>query len=216
MFRIGGDDRFFGIGMPGTVLTSPARVLKLVPMLPAPSAPLCRDDLLKLDAFLRSAACGREAMGLSHAHGFLTAAASGPEQLEPDEWIRLVFDEPVFRDGDQAEDILGLALRLYRDIEAGLKQPGGYRPILEYVRDGSGRVAVDGRAWCRGYRAGMSLCREQWAVHANPSLDRLLTPILDLSSRFDPIPPALGRRICDALPRAAEALNAYWRAQEGG
>jgi len=116
-------------------------------MLPAVPEALCQAELLRLDAFLHSPACGRDAMGLSHAHGFLTALASGPDHLKPGEWLRLVFDEPVFEDGAQAEDMLGLAIRLYQDIEASLDRPGSFHPVLDFVRNVAGEPSVDASAW---------------------------------------------------------------------
>ena len=187
-------------------------------MLPARSQPLDQSDLLKLDAFLHSSACGREAMGLSRAHGFLTAAASGPEQLEPGEWLRLVFDEPVFASGEQAETMLGLAMRLYQEIEtsleAGLEQPGSYRPVLDFVRDGADGVAVDATAWCQGYFSGMSLCRELWAMHGGRELNGLLAPIFELARHRGVVRDAPHRRLCDELPGTAESVYRYWRVQE--
>ena len=186
-------------------------------MLPAHSQVLNQTDLLKLDTFLHSSACGREAMGLSRAHGFLTAAASGPEQLEPGEWLRLVFDEPVFVSGEQAETMLGLALRLYQEIEtsleAGLENTGSYRPVLDFVRDGAGGMAVDASAWCQGYFSGMSLCRELWAMHAGSELSDLLAPIFELSRYRGAARDALHRRLCDELPATAESVYRYWRTQ---
>lgn len=183
-------------------------------MLPAPTVPLSQAELLRLDAFLHSPACGRDAMGLSHAHGFLTAVASGPEHLEPGEWLRLVFDEPVFDDGAQAEDMLGLAMRLYQDIEASLDRPGGFRPVLDYVRDAAGEPSVDASAWCKGYRSGMTLCEEQWAMHGGQPLQSLLATIHTLACHPGPVLGALNRELCEQLPLAAEAIYRYWRAME--
>lgn len=186
-------------------------------MLPVHAQPLSQTDLLKLDAFLHSPACGREAMGLSRAHGFLTAAASGPEQLEPGEWLRLVFDEPVFESGEQAETMLGLAMRLYQEIEAtleaGREQTGSYRPVLDFVR-GNGGVTVDASAWCQGYFSGMSLCRELWSMHSGSELNRLLAPIFALASHRGAVRDDFHRRLCDELPGTAESVYRYWRAQE--
>jgi uncharacterized protein len=181
----------------------------------AQSQNLSQADLLRLDAFLHSPACGREAMGLSRAHGFLTAAASGPEQLEPGEWLRLVFDEPVFESGDQAETMLGLAMRLYQEIETSLGSSGSFRPVLDFVRDGEGGMAVDATAWCQGYFSGMSLCRELWAMHAGSELNGLLAPIHALSRYRGASREAVHRRLCDELPGAAESLYLYWRAHPG-
>lgn len=182
-------------------------------MLPAKNQSLSQDDLLKLDAFLHSPACGREAMGLSRVHGFLTAAASGPEQLEPGEWLRLVFDEPVFESGEQAETMLGLAMRLYQEIETSLKGTGSFRPVLDFVRDGVNGVGVDASAWCQGYFSGMNLFQEHWALHSGRQLNELLAPLYALSRfrgvSYDP----LHRRLCDELPATAEAVYRYWRKQ---
>lgn len=185
-------------------------------MLPAQPSALSQADLIRLDAFLHSSACGREAMGLSHAHGFLTAAASGPEQLEPGEWLRLVFDEPVFANGEQAQDMLGLALRLYQDIEARLGQPGSFAPVLDFVATATGRALPDATAWCRGYLSGMSLCREPWDGYGGWPLDRGLAPIIALSQADVPSPDEHYRYLCDALPGTAEAIYRYWREQTRG
>ncbi len=183
-------------------------------MLPTLPEALSQAELLRLDAFLHSPACGRDAMGLSHAHGFLTAVASGPERLEPGEWLRLIFDEPVFEDGTQAEDMLGLALRLYLDIETSLERPGSFHPVLDFLRSEAGELSVDASAWCQGYRSGMTLCAEQWAMHADRHLHSLLTTIDILARHPGPALGPLNRELCDQLPQAAEAIHRYWRAVE--
>jgi uncharacterized protein len=180
-------------------------------MHPAHSHSLSQAELLELDAFLHSPACGNEAMSLSRAHGFLTAAASGPEQLEPGEWLRLVFDEPVFENGSQAESMLALALRLHQEIETSLKQPGEFRPVLDFVRDGSGGTMVDASPWCQGYFAGMSLCREQWAVQGRGLLNGLLAPIFQLLRSAASPGDAQHLQLCGGLPATAEAVYRYWR-----
>jgi yecA family protein len=180
-------------------------------MLPEKSHPLSQADLNRLDHFLHSASCGRDAMGLSRAHGFLTAAVSGPEGLAADEWIRLVFDEPVFATGEQAEEMLGLVMRLYRDIESGLRQSGTFRPVLEYVDDGAGSTRVDARLWCEGFISGMTLFREHWNAVAREVLREPLAVIFQLAQA-----PGFGgarqQALCEALPVAAEAVYLFWRA----
>jgi len=182
-------------------------------MLPAPAPALTQAELQRLDAFLHSEACGRDAMGLSHAHGFLSALASGPEAMEPSEWLRLIFDEPVFRDGAQAEDMLGMAMRLYAEIERSLAQPDAFRPVLEYVRGGRGDLAMDATAWCQGYRAGMTLFQELWGLHANQALAAWLAPIHALARSAGPALDPIHRELCAELPHAVQAIYRYWRAQ---
>lgn len=183
-------------------------------MLPAPAHALTQSDLFALDGFLHSPACGRDAMGLSRAHGFLTAAASGPEQLEPGEWLRLVFDDPVFESAEQAERMLGMALRLYREIEAGLGGQASFRPVLDFVRDGVGGMTVDASAWCQGYFSGMSLCRDLWAIHGGRQLKGLLAPIFQLSRSAASTGEPGFNKLCDELPLTALAVYRYWRSLE--
>lgn len=177
-------------------------------MFPVPSRPLTEADLARLEGFLRSRACGPDAMGVSRAHGFLTAAVSGPEALSAEEWIRLVFDEPVFASGEQAGEMLGLALALYRDIEEGLRQ-GDFRPVWEAVADGL-RVRFDPRPWCEGFLAGTRLFGEHWAGAAGG----MLRQPLEVIQRLACLTPSGGEsyaRLCEALPLAVQVIYLYWR-----
>ncbi len=182
-------------------------------MLPSATPALTPADLLRLDQFLHSKACGLEAMGLSHAHGFLTAIASGPEALEPSEWLRLMFDEPVFDSGEEAAEMLGLALRLYREIETSLNEHGRYRPVLEYVRDAAG-THVDANVWCRGFVAAFALFSERWTRQSRLVLEEPLGLIFRLAQMHARASAEYARQ-CDALPLAAEAVHRYWRAAGG-
>jgi uncharacterized protein len=178
-------------------------------MLPSRAPPLAQTDLLRLDQFLHSRACGVEAMGLSHAHGFLTAIASGPEALEPSEWLRLMFDEPVFDSGEEAQEMLGLALRLYQDIENSLHEDGRFRPVLDYVRDAGG-TRVDAHVWCHGFIAAFALFGERWTRQSRRVLEQPLSFIFQLA-QTRARDSADYARLCDALSLAAEAVHRYWR-----
>jgi uncharacterized protein len=180
-------------------------------MLPTHSPPLSQSDLARLDHFLHTAACGRDAMGLSYAHGFLTAVASGPEHLQADEWLRLVFDEPVFTDGAQAGEVLGLALRLFQEIEQGLSRDGHFRPVFEYVRGAGGEAHADAQRWCRGFTSGLALFSEYWTTESRAVLQVPLSLIFRLA-QAPGYPDASYARLCDALPQAAETVYRYWLA----
>lgn len=164
-------------------------------------------ELARLDAFLRSRHCGPNAMGLSYAHGFATALRCGPEALAADEWLRLVFDEPVFASGVQAQEMLGLALRLERDIERGLAR-GELRPVLEYERL-EGAVRLEASPWCQGFDDGVRLFRELWLEEAFARLAHPLALIVRLA--YGPkAEDGEYARLCAALPEAARAIYAYW------
>ncbi len=184
-------------------------------MLPDTLVPLNEAERERLAHFLRSPACGHDALDLSYAHGFLTALASGPEPLEPGEWLRLVMDEPVFDSVAQAEEILSLWLRWYREIERALAADHGeFLPALEVRRDARGEAYVDPRAWCRGYLAAVELFREHWTAESSIVLRPALRAIAWLAAA--PREASAGRRHterCQALGEAARAVYRYWRAQ---
>ena len=185
-------------------------------MLPAKEQPLSELDLARLERFLASSVCGREAMTLSRAHGFMTAAASGPETVMPGEWIRLALDEPVFKDADQAEDILGLMMRLYQEIVANLQKRGEFRPIFEQRDNELGPCRMSADEWCQGYVSGMTLSGDIWACQSDRGLGSLLAPIFILVRPADEEEKALRHQryeeLCALIPGAAQDIYHYWNA----
>lgn len=178
-------------------------------MLPDSPAPLTRPELLRLEGFLHSHESGAGAMTLSRAHGFLTAIVSGPESLETDEWIRLIFDEPVFSDSGQAQDILGLIMRVHADIEGALPVPGQFRPIFEFSGTGGGTAYRSGE-WCQGYISAMAL----WSEPPVRSLSHALEPLFLIASPQSSSQHALReahyQQLCALLPPMAEAVYRHW------
>jgi uncharacterized protein len=180
-------------------------------MHPESAQPLQQPDLIRLDQFLRSSACGKQAMSLSYAHGFLTSIASGPEQLEPSEWLRLMFDEPVFESGDEGSEMLGLAVRLFAEIERGLKNETIFRPVLEYIRDGDKLVRTDAQRWCLGFVEGLGLFNERWTPDARESLRTPLEVVFQLAEIRGVANPSY-QQLCDTLPDIAQSTFSYWQA----
>jgi len=175
--------------------------------------PLANEDLARLDHFLHSTTCGGEAMGVSFAHGFLTAVSSGPERVEPAVWLPLMFDQPVFDDGgDEAREMLGLALRMHEDIERGLRGETAFHPVFEYVRSGNGHSHADASAWSTGFVAGFRHLGERWPDDAREALRAPLGLIFSMAETPGAGDP-LYAQICDALPGAAELMFRYWRAR---
>lgn len=166
-------------------------------------------DLLRLDHFLHSRACGRDSMGLSYAHGFLSSIASGPEQLEASEWLRLMFDEPVFEGGDEANEMLGLAVRLFQETEQGLVSANSFRPVFEYVPGPDGEARADARPWCIGYLDGLTLFSECWTADANQALQLPLGLVSQLARHTDVAHPSY-TQLCDSLPDAVGVIYRYW------
>src|SRR3977135_1033089 len=84
--------------------------------------PLADADYDELEAFFGSNAVPQDCMDLEMLDGFLTAIVSGPELIQPSEWLPVVWSDsqrsvsPVFADNEQAERILALILRLQNGI----------------------------------------------------------------------------------------------------
>jgi uncharacterized protein len=179
-------------------------------MHPESPRPLQQSDLHRLDQFLRSEACGNQAMSLSYAHGFMTSVASGPEPLGPDEWLRLMFDEPVFRNAEDGSEMLGLAVRLYAEIERGLSGDMMFRPVLDIVRSKQDPAFADAQRWCLGFVEGLRLFNEHWTPDARQSL---LTPleVLFQLAEIRGLPSDEYQHLCEVLPETAKAIFGYWR-----
>jgi uncharacterized protein len=179
-------------------------------MFPESPAPLTQPELLRLERFLRSSESGEGAMTLSHAHGFLTAIVSGPESFETGEWIRLIFDEPVFSDSGQVQDILGLIMRLHASIEAALPVPGRFLPIFEYENPGGWGSGYRSEQWCRGYISAMAL----WSAPLTRALHDILEPLFLIASPENrarhELPAAYYHELCALLPLMAEAVYQHW------
>jgi uncharacterized protein len=183
--------------------------------LPDNPAPLTQPELLRLERFLRSGDSGDGAMTLSHAHGFLTAIVSGPESFEAEEWIRLIFDEPVFSDAAQVQDILGLIVRLHASIEAALPVPGSFLPIFEYVEAGGGGTVYRAEQWCAGFISAMAL----WTEPLSRTLRNTLEPLFLIASPQNRAQHALQaahyEELCALLPPMAEAIYRHWHGKPG-
>ena len=171
---------------------------------------LTQPELLRLESFLRSHASGESAMSLSRAHGFLTAIVSGPEEFEADEWIRLIFDEPVFDDSDQAQDILGLIMRLHADIEQALPTVGRYSPIFEFHQTAAAETSYGSEEWCKGYISAMAL----WSAPLPRALGKSLEPLFMITSPQGQAQQALRAEnyaeLCASLPAMVEAVYQHW------
>jgi uncharacterized protein len=183
-------------------------------MFPDSPSPLTKPELLRLEGFLRSHESGDDAMTLSRAHGFLTAIVSGPESFETDEWIRLIFDEPVFSDSGQAQDILGLIVRVHASIEAALPVPGQFRPIFEFARSGGVGTAYRSENWCQGYISAMMA----WSEPLPRSLQHTLEPLFLIASpqgrSQHSLREAHYQELCALLPPMAEVVYQHWHGGE--
>ncbi len=207
--------------------------------------PLSETEYDALEAFFGSNAVPQDCMDLEMLDGFLTAIVSGPELIQPSEWLPVVWSDsqrsvaPVFADNEQAEHILSLILRLQNGIVRTLTDsPTRFKPLLyradEGVKGRSGTKAEGGRreevappeasAWCEGYMTGVILREESWEpIYANEQTRDWMLPIEALAYG-DHDPEYLDwvdteeKRLgmIDELPIAAVLVQRFWQARRSG
>jgi uncharacterized protein len=138
--------------------------------------PLTDAELDELEAFLASDGVPQDCMDLEMLDGYLTAIASGPESIQPSEWLPGVWSEggksasPAYGSSAEAQRIMALMLRHLVGIERTLAEsPTRFRPLLYLPdeksrgeRDEAQRAPPEGTAWCEGYMAGVKLRDDEW------------------------------------------------------
>src|ERR1700681_1903818 len=102
--------------------------------------PLSDADYDELEAFLGSNAVPQDCMDLEMLDGFLTAIVSGPELIQPSEWLPVLWSDSqssvtlVFQSTEQAERILSLLFRVQQSIRGTLAEsPARFKPLLYHA-----------------------------------------------------------------------------------
>ena len=141
--------------------------------------PLSDAEMDELESFLASDAVPPDCMDLEMLDGFLTAVVSGPEQIQPSEWLPQLWSEggksatPAYTDNDQAQRIMALVLRHMVGIQRTLSEsPTRFRPLLYLPDEGERkpekkgakpeRTPPEASAWCEGYMSGVKLRDDEW------------------------------------------------------
>src|SRR6266700_1890131 len=119
--------------------------------------------------------------------GFLTAIVSGPELIQPSEWLPVLWSDsqrsvtPVFQNNEQAERILSLVLRLQQSIRQTLSEsPTRFKPLLYHADPGGrdDRNPPEASAWCEGYMTGVLLREAEWeSLYAEDASRDWMLPI---------------------------------------
>ena len=137
--------------------------------------PLSDAELDELETFLASDAVPEDCMDLEMLDGFLAAIVSGPESIQPSEWLPQVWSDggrsatPAYGNSEQAQQIMTLILRHMVGIQRTLAEsPTRFRPLLylpEEKKPGqkpAERQPPEGTAWCEGFMAGVKLRDDEW------------------------------------------------------
>jgi len=99
------------------------------------------------------------------AHGFLTAVASGPHMIMPNEWLPRVLGEVNFFSEQDAAQAMGLLMALYNSILSEL-ETGNYEPMILSMEEGHEEPLPLPYGWCEGYIVG-------WNAHGEDTLDAM-------------------------------------------
>jgi uncharacterized protein len=191
--------------------------------------PLSDAELDEMESFLGSDAVPQDCMDLEMLDGYLTAIVSGPEAIQPSEWLPQVWSEggrtasPAFTGSEQAQRIMGLMMRHLVGIQRTLTEaPTRFRPLL-YMPDEKAKKAErappEATAWCEGYMAGVKLRDDQWQplYDAQDARDWIF-PIeaLAFGDRDDDFTEWVDSEekresLVDELPVAAVLIHRFWQ-----
>ena len=110
--------------------------------------PLTESELDQLEAFLASDAVPQDCMDLEMLDGYLAAVVSGPEMIQPSEWLPQVWSEgnhsaaAAFANKEEAQQIMALVLRHMSGIQRTLSEsPTRFKPLL-YLPEGKAVVTI--------------------------------------------------------------------------
>lgn len=108
--------------------------------------------------------------------GFLFAVASSPETIAPSEWLPMIGDDEGlnFADQDEAQEILGLVMALYNEVNKAVLERSNTLPmgcafdkeILKNFEDDSPISQ-----WSRGFASGHDWLAEVWEEYLFGELD---------------------------------------------
>lgn len=159
-------------------------------MNPSPSpGPLTDAEIDRLADFLKSCKGGK-AMNVEELDGFFSALIAGPEHVMPSEYNREIFggemSEAVeFASIDEADEILGLMMRLWNTIASTLYKGEIHVPMI--FEDEKGEL--HGNDWARGFMRGMHMRHEGWSDLVNDEkYGGSLIPMMTLYHEHDEDP----------------------------
>ncbi len=133
--------------------------------------PLSDAELDELEGFLASDAVPEDCMDLEMLDGFLAAIVSGPESIQPSEWLPQVWSDggrsatPAYGNSGDAQRVMALILRHMVGIQRTLAEsPTRFKPLLYLPEEKKSeeRQPPEGTAWCEGYMAGVKLRDDGW------------------------------------------------------
>ena len=147
------------------------------------STALTDTELKQLESALASPVFKGKALSLDRLQGFLCAVASSPDNIPPGKWLPdAIGAKPEYASAEQAQELMGLLMRFYNDVENALFAGAPLKLILK--PRSTDDLQPDYQAWCEGYILGWALSTQEWLRPGNEALKKLTFPILFLSGAF--------------------------------
>ena len=188
------------------------------------------EEIEALRALLMSDRVSPDRMTLSEMDGYLTGITVGPAPPPPDEWVPVIFGEPlpVWQDEEEGGLFGATILRRLFQIANGLDTDPP-RVGLWLDRDADG--TVDPTAWANGFLHAIALAPERWLsmfkveegmtflmpilAYSNPEADLdEADDILPLNEEMEEalaeLRTNIGDDVEDVLTDCVIGVNAYW------
>ena len=137
---------------------------------------LSRADIAELTNFLIDPKRPDGTLCFQELQGFLFAVASSPEMVQPSGWLPIVSnDEDIgFKDQSEAQQILGLIMTLYNQINSAALERSDKMPSdCEFHSDVEANFdeEVPISQWSRGFMLGHDWLADLWDEYVPESLD---------------------------------------------
>lgn len=189
----------------------------------AKNQPLTESELDRLGRFLQNCNGGK-AMNVEELDGFFAALIAGPEIVTPSEYMPVVFGSEAsashqFETLEEAENVLGLMMRLWNDIAGTLWRGKVYFPLLQSDENGE----EHGNDWARGFIRGTRMRHDGWVrLLADEDYGGYMIPMLMLyhehdknpSMRPEPIGPEQREKVISSIAAGLVEAYLYFRQDE--
>lgn len=182
--------------------------------------PVSAAELGELEDFLLSGRAARTAMDLDMLDGFFAALAAGPEPLQPEQWLPLVWgpdaeSAPEFASIDEMQRILSLMVRYKQLVETVLLcNPESYLPLFRrcsFADRDEERAAAEN--WAKGFLIGIEPVRETWQPLFDEDTEfSATTPVFLLANieETDDIDDEQWLHCRDAVAESVRAIYRFW------
>lgn len=133
-------------------------------------------DARLLTEFLASPVRPEGTLHFHELQGFLFAIACSPETIPPSEWLPMISNEESlnFADANEAQEILGLVMALYNEINEGVLERSNALPAgCAFDEDVLGTFDDGGSIsqWAGGFASGHDWLAEVWEEYLFEELD---------------------------------------------